>query len=76
MQAIDIQFINHVIKFGLSYPTLEEFNFRKAVFAAKDAFILSENAVQTDYRVGHNKFSTWTESEMATLYGYKKSSSH
>ena len=76
MQAIDIQFISHVIKYNLSYPTIEEFMFRKGVFAAKDAFINAENEVQVNYKVGHNKFSTWTESEMAKLTGYKKFSSH
>lgn len=73
--AIDIQFIQHASQFGLSYPTVEEFNFRKGIFAANDAFINLENAVQTNYQVGHNKFSTWTASELAKLRSYKPSHS-
>lgn len=68
---IDIQFIQHVSQFGLSYPTLEEFAFRKGIFAANEAFINLENAEQANYKVGHNKFSTWTASELAKLRSYK-----
>jgi C1A family cysteine protease len=67
VDIMDVKFIQHVAQYGLSYPTVEEYNFRKMNFAAIDAFIQEENATQVNYQVGHNKFSTWTEHERSHL---------
>ena len=72
MSLIDYKFIHHVARFGLDFKTFEEYQLRKAVFEETDAFILEENAKpENTYTVGHNKFSTWTEEERATLTGTK-----
>jgi hypothetical protein len=58
---IDVKFIRHVIDHNLSYKTIEEFNARKALFTEVENFIKEENAKpENTYKVGHNKFSTWT----------------
>ena len=66
-QLTDIKFMQHVSEYGLSFATMEEFSMRKAIFEIHDAFIEVENREQTSYKVGHNKFSTWTDAERAKL---------
>jgi hypothetical protein len=38
-EFIDAHFIDHVITYGLSFKTFEEFQFRKAVFTETHNFI-------------------------------------
>jgi len=63
--------MEHVTMHGLSYGTLAEFEFRRDIFAERDAElneIMSENGTST---VGHNFLSTWTHEEKARLLGYR-----
>ena len=61
-------FVNHMNKFGLSYGTQEEFDFRFQLFQEKDAEIARVNSdPEHTFTVGHNKFSTWTETEYKRL---------
>jgi len=66
--------MNHVADYGLSYGTLEEFNFRAEIFAKVDTVINELNASSIaagkDLRHGHNKLSTWTQYERKGLLGY------
>jgi len=72
LTAVDFNFISHVAAHNLSYATVEEFNARKAIFAAKDAEINEINAdVTNTFTVGHNEFSTWSADEMKRLNGFK-----
>jgi len=64
-------FIAHMSRFGLSYGTQEEYNFRLQQFAAKDTEINEINARETSFTVGHNQFSTWTDFEYKRLLGFK-----
>ena len=64
-------FTQHIAKWGLSYGTQEEYEFRLGLFAAKDAEIKEINSSQDSFRVGHNKFSTWTDFEMSRVRGLK-----
>ena len=41
---IDLEFIVHVSQYGLSYGTIEEFNFRKAIFATAHNFVEDINS--------------------------------
>jgi len=66
-------FMNHVADFGLSYGTIEEFNFRQAIFNIVDAELNQINAENSSFTVAHNKFSTWTDAERKRLLGYKPS---
>ena len=62
---------------GLSYGTVEEYQFRADLYAKHDEIINKTNAENIEsgasLRLGHNKFSTWTEEEFARLRGYKPS---
>ncbi len=64
-------FYQHIAKYGLSYGTQDEIEFRMNEFAKKDAFIKETNAEQSSFTLGHNNFSTWTDAEYKKLLGYK-----
>ena len=68
-------FVSHMTEFGISYGTQEEFDFRFQLFQKKDAVIQKINSdADNTFRVGHNKFSTWTDAEYRRLLGAKVSS--
>jgi len=72
LTATDFGFIKHVAEHNLSYATVEEFNARKEIYAAKDALIAEINADPANtFTVGHNQFSTWTDSEYKRVLGFK-----
>lgn len=71
MQAIQSSFMEHVSIYGLSYGTVEEYNFRMNIFAEKNQMIESHNASDSSFTLGLNKFSTWTDAEYMKLMGYK-----
>jgi len=70
MQAIQTVFMQHIADHGLSYGTIEEYNFRLGLFSAVDAEIAAHNATDSTYTLGHNFLSTMTEGEKAKLRGY------
>ena len=73
--ALTPAFISHMNRFGLTYGTQEEFDFRFQLFQKKDAVIQKINSdADNTFRVGHNKFSTWTDAEYRRLLGAKVSS--
>ena len=70
--AADFKFIAHVAEHNLSYATMSEFEARKTIFAHKDAIFEEINSDPANtFTVGHNKFSTWTDSELDRIRGYK-----
>ena len=70
MDEMDYKFINYVAEHGKSYGTKEEYNFRKSIFAAKDAEMNQINDEQGSYTLGHNKFSDWTDDEFNSLFKF------
>jgi cathepsin L len=71
-EEMDNKFMRHCAKYNLSWESIEEYSFRRNLFAATDAFIAEHNAGDFTYTVGHNKLSTWTEDELAKIRGLKK----
>jgi hypothetical protein len=72
MTSEDHSFIAHVAKYGKSYGTKEEFEFRSAVFKqnlAEINMINSENG--NTFNVATNKFADWTNAEYKKLLGTK-----
>jgi len=55
---------------GLSYGTIEEFNFRLELFSALDEEINAHNNSNSTYTLGHNFMSSWTAAEKKRLNGY------
>lgn len=65
----DYEFMNFITKYGKSYGTVEEFNFRAAQFAKTAAAIHQINAEQDTHVAAHNKFSDFTHSEYKRMFG-------
>jgi len=69
---VEQTFIEHISNYGISYGTAEEYKFRLALFAEKDAEIEKINSEpENTFTVGHNMFSTWTDAEYKKLLGAK-----
>ena len=73
----DSAFLEYITKYGKSYGTTVEFNFRKAIFdqRVQEHKIHNEKPNQTS-TVGLNRFSDWTEYELKKLFGYRGESQH
>ena len=68
----NIEFINYVSKYGKSYATKEEFEFRNNQFKQTLAKIAASNAnPENTFTLGLNKFSDYTEAEYKRLLAYK-----
>jgi uncharacterized protein with FMN-binding domain len=63
-------FMQHVANHGLSYGTVEEYNFRQTIFAGIDAEISAHNQSNSTYTLGHNFMSTMTQGEKKKMLGY------
>merc|ERR1719183_3008162 len=63
-------FMEHVADYGLSYGTIEEFNFRQNIWELLDAELKQINGEQSSFTVGHNFMSTWTAAEKQRLNGF------
>ena len=73
---IEQKFFEYIVMHTKEYKTIDEYNFRKALFAATDARIEIENAEQVNYKVGHNQFSDMTRSEFTAMLGYMPNMHH
>lgn len=66
--------MQHIADFGLSYGTMEEFNFRFNQFKSINSVIEEHNSnSEKTSTLGHNFLSTWTEAERSVLMGYRPS---
>lgn len=70
---LEMAYSSHTQKYGLNYGTKEEYYFRRDIFIKKDKEIKYWNNKQDSFRLGHNKFSTWTDAEMNMILGGKRS---
>jgi len=71
MTDMEYRFINYVAQQGKSYGTQEEYAFRLEQFARVEAAIQESNATESNFRLGHNKFSDYTHDEYKKMLGYK-----
>ena len=70
--GIEPRFQEHISKFGLSYGTKEEYQFRMDIFAKNDAYIREQNLKsENTFVLDHNKFSTMTKDEVKQMLGKK-----
>merc|ERR1712166_175612 len=63
-------FMQHIADQGLSYGTIEEYNFRLDLFKTVHAEIEAHNSSNSTYTLGHNFLSTMTQGEKKKLLGY------
>jgi len=72
LTAEDMEFLKYVTKFGKSYGTKEEFDFRADLFKKNLAAIAEENSRnENTFTVGVNKFADWTPAEYRRMLAYK-----
>lgn len=65
LQALDKAFTTFIAKYGKSYGTKEEYEYRRELFEQNLMFIADQNAQNDgDYRIGLNKFSDMNEYEL------------
>jgi C1A family cysteine protease len=73
LTAEDMEFMKFVSKFGKSYGTKEEFQYRSDVFKAALSKIQEENSKnENTFTVGVNKFADWSNAEYKRILSYKK----
>ena len=63
MQSADYEFIRYVAKYGKTYGTKEEFEFRAALFKTNLAEVEALNSMNSTSTHGINKFSDMTKDE-------------
>ena len=61
--AMATQYMQYVAEHGKSYITAEEFAIRKALYIQTDAIIEAHNETESTFKLGHNKFSDFTDAE-------------
>jgi len=72
MKNHEYKFMKHITEHGLSYGTVEEFNYRSEIFGRKEEEFHQWNSDPSNTSsVGHNQFSTWGDEEYKGLLGYK-----
>ncbi len=65
------KFMEFITTHGKSYGTVEEFEYRKALFAITEDAIQAINSNEANTWVaGHNKFSDWSNEEFSKMHGY------
>merc|ERR1711971_43468 len=69
LAAMATQYMQYVVVHGKSYITSEEFNYRKALYTQTNAIINEHNATDSSFKLGHNKFSDYTEDERKRITG-------
>ena len=68
--GVEKRFLEHVAAYGISYGTQEEYAFRQALFAKRDAeYNEINNDPSNTFVVGHNMFSTMTDDEASKMMG-------
>jgi len=61
---IQTKFMEYIVKEGKSYGTVEEYTYRLEIFQLKDFEITHHNENNSQWKMGHNKFSDRTVAEM------------
>jgi len=63
MDSVDYEFMKYITAHNKRYATKEEFDLRKELFKNTSQVIAEHNAKNLSSKMGHNKFSDWTEDE-------------
>ena len=72
MSQDNVEFANFLARFGKSYGTKEEFQFRYEQYIKNMAIIRNENSRnENTFSLGANKFTDYTRDEYRRLLGYK-----
>ena len=67
--AGDLDYLRHLSKYGKSYLTREEYDFRKAIFEANMAKVQAHNSdPDSEFQLGENHMADWTDDEYKSLF--------
>ena len=64
-------FALHTQKYALTFENSEEYKLRLEMFAKNEMIINEHNTASRSFKLGHNKFSTWTDKEYREILGNK-----
>ena len=76
MSEIESAFLGYITEFGKSYTNVAEYEMRLREFAVKHSVIQEHNATEESFKLGHNKFSDWTDAEYKAILTYKSKGEH
>jgi KDEL-tailed cysteine endopeptidase len=71
LSEIESAFLGYITEQGKSYSTVAEYEMRLRTFAVKHAYIQEHNKLGESYKLGHNKFSDWTDEEYSSILTYQ-----
>jgi C1A family cysteine protease len=75
LSSIELEYMNHIAKFGKNLATAEEFYARLENYVITDSQIKEINAEPTHtFTAGHNQFSDWTHQEYGQMLGLRQTS--
>ena len=63
----EIKFMRYMAQYGKQYDNMKEFTKRVALYKLKDLKIEKFMEKRSNFTVGHNFFSDWSESEMSDI---------
>jgi len=68
---VEAAFLGYITQFGKTYSTMAEFEHRLANFSANHEHIAAHNAMPSNFKLGHNQFSDWTDAEYKAMLTYR-----
>ena len=71
LSEIESAFLSYITHFGKSYTSVADYEHRLRQFAVKHAYISEHNSTLSNYKLGHNQFSDWTDAEYKEILTYK-----
>ena len=70
---MDYQYLRYVAHFNKDYKRLEDFRDHREIFEKTEKLLTDLSQKLETQTVGHNKFSDWTEDEIAHIMGLQAS---
>jgi cathepsin L len=64
---IESAFLGYITQYGKSYSSVAEYEHRFEQFARNHLKVIAHNQTQSQYTLGHNKMSDWTEAEYKAM---------
>jgi len=64
--------MQYITSFGKSYGTVAEYEFRFSQWLVKEDLINEHNSSGSNFTLGHNNFSDWTDVEYKKVLGYRE----
>jgi len=68
---VESNFLGYITQFGKNYQNIEEYTHRLAQFTRNHFFIEGHNSAESNFKLGHNKMSDWTEEEYKSILTYQ-----